>query len=92
MIRFSSFSVALKPHFISKNYELVLSPYEATEILLWALRAQIKSAFEAYLNKTATTINTYDFNSLWLEFLQFKVSTIQKLLSVANLFLLQLDD
>ena len=40
MIRFSSFSVALKPHLISKNYELVLSPYEATEILLWALRAQ----------------------------------------------------
>ena len=43
MIRFSSFSVALKPNFISKNYELVLSPYEATEILLWALRAQIIS-------------------------------------------------
>ena len=41
MIRVSSFSVALKPHLISKNYELVLSPYEATEILLWALRAQI---------------------------------------------------
>ena len=41
MIRFSSFSIALKPHFISKNYELVLSPYEATEILLWAIRAQI---------------------------------------------------
>ena len=45
MLRFSSFSVALKPHLFSKNYELVLSPYEATEILLWAQRAQIRSYF-----------------------------------------------
>ena len=39
--RFSSSSVALKHNFLSKNSELVLPPYEATEILLWALRAQI---------------------------------------------------
>ena len=35
-------SVVFKHNFLSKNSELVLPPYEATEILLWALRAQIK--------------------------------------------------
>ena len=40
-IRFSSSLVALNHNFFHNNSELVLPPYEATEILLWALRAQI---------------------------------------------------
>ena len=40
-VRFSSRSVNSGYHFSSINSELVLPPYEATFILLWALRAQI---------------------------------------------------
>ena len=40
--QFSSKSVAPNYHFFSDKRELVVSPYEATSILLWALRAQTR--------------------------------------------------
>ena len=49
MTRISMSSVALKHNFLNKNYELVVSLYEATAILLWALRAQIKCLLYAQL-------------------------------------------
>ena len=50
MTWFSSSSVVLKRNYFPKNCELVVSPCEATEILLWALRAQINSFFPPWSN------------------------------------------
>ena len=64
--RISLSSVALKHNFLNKNYELVVSPYEATAILLWALRAQIMKHLKFITFRMINTLRGwYEKNDLF---------------------------
>ena len=62
-VRFSGPSVNSGYHFSFINSELVLSPYEATLILLWALRAQIISIITLCKKKLDRQVNHNVVNS-----------------------------